>query len=276
MEAVLRTDSRYSDVDGDKTGRIPNAAFNAMKERLDAGTVATWVDLQPVDFTGAPQVPLAMRRAPLPSVRPSFFGVGERPYAIALRPFTVRGSGTIAVPLVEALSAAQQVPYRTRRWRPVGFAYFGAIGVWDVSFVDVAFDRPVVIHGITGRGAATGFTINSLVAPLGQQPCVGENIEIRGQAVNGVWRDAIAAWVGKSPPNSKAIVNMRSLSGVDAFEKVMIESVDVDADGVPDFSLWAGREQSDLTDDPLYWKAVVVNVGGTWLPLALNYQPDCT
>jgi hypothetical protein len=279
MEYVFR---RFED----ESPRPRNAEFDAMKQRLSQPTVVSstrppMIRIDPLTVRPTPlevaDTPLreAIKRAALPSIRPSYFHEGEPLYPIALRPFTVRGSGEIAVALIDALSHEHRVAFRTRRWEPAWSAHFGWAGAWDVGRVEVLFDREVTVHGITGQGAPTGFTIASLVAPLGTQACVGSRIDIKGRPVNTGWRESIVAWVGKAPPQTRAAVTTRQVNGPDKYKKLVIELVDLDGDSVPEFSLWAGLEPAVISTET-YWKAVFANVGGTWLLLAFNQEADCT
>jgi hypothetical protein len=217
-----------------------------------------------------------LRRAELPPIRASFFREGDLLYPIALRPFTVRGSGEIAVDLTDALSAFWRVPFRTRRWQPLQFTQYASVGAWDTSGVEVVFEREVAIHGVTGRGEPTGFSIVSMIAPLAfEGRCAGSTIDIKGHATTASWRSSIVAWVGKPAPQGGAAVVVRHVPGANKYKTRVIESVDLNQDGIADFSLWAGLEPEVATTET-YWKAVFANVEGKWLLLAFNQEPDCT
>jgi hypothetical protein len=218
---------------------------------------------------------LTTKRAALPPIRPSFFPNGEPLFAVALRPFTLEGSGSIGAGLTDALSAVHGVPFGARVLRPASIAYFGTWGVWDIDTVAVTFTREVTVHGVTARGAPTGLAISSLVAPLGNQPCSGSGLRVMARPLDGRWRSAIVAWVGKPGPQADALVTTRQLGGAGKYDKVVIETVDLDRDGVPDFSLWAGVE-SPGQDAEWFWRAVFGNVGGTWVLLAFNQAVECT
>ncbi len=274
-DALLSTEVQELEFEKEQPMRPPNAEFDAMKRRLEQAVTVT----PPVPSASKldPDEPPSgtLRRASLPRIRPSYFRNGEPPFAIALGRFTLEGSGEIAARLTDALSAAHGASFRTRVASPVGFAHFGAIGVWDIRALAVTFGKEVTVHGITGRGMPTALRITSLVAPVGQQPCSGSNIDMKARPVNGRWRSAIVAWVGKPAPQGKAIVTMRQAGGAGKYDKLVIETIDLDADGVADFSLWAGVMEPVVEPD-IYWKAVFGNVDGKWVLLAFNQEADCT
>ena len=97
---------------------------------------------------------------------------------------------------------------------------------------------------------------------------------INAKGINAGWRGAILAWVGKAP-SGVATMSMRQINGSTQYEKLVIDTIDVDRDGVPDFSVWSGMEEAVASTDT-FWKAVFVNVGGKWLLLGFGQEADCT
>lgn len=275
-EAFLSEQIHEREIDEGKLLRPHHAEFDAMKTRLEKG-----VSVPPpvssalaIDETSE-LLRAAMKRAALPPIRPSFFPGGEPLFAVALFPFTLKRSGSAGPGLTDALSAAHGVSFRTRIVRPVSMAHSGPVGVWDIGRASATFDRAAILYGITRTGASTGLSVASLVTPLGHQPCTGEAMDLNARPLNGRWRSAIVAWVGKPAPPADALVTTRQLGGAGKRGKLVIETIDLDRDGVPDFSVWAGQEPPDVEVET-YWKAVFGNIGGTWVLLAFHQETDCT
>ena len=57
--------------------------------------------------------------------------------------------------------------------------------------------------------------------------------------------------------------------------KRVTETVDFDRDGVPDFFISAGSDIG-ISDLPVPWKIVFVNVEGKWRIGSYRSAPDCT
>ena len=274
QEALLSSDAHNTEMSTGELLRPRNAEFEAMKKRLEHGVIASPAVpyLSPVDPENE-ALSGAMKRATLPRIRPSFFRSGEPLFAMALRPFTFERTGEVGARLTDALSAAHGVSFRARVAQPAGIAYFGTVGVWDISVVAVTFDNEVTVYGITGRGSPATLTIKSLVVQVGQQACTGSALGIKARPLN--WRAAVVAWVGKPAPQGKASITTRRAGGAGVYEKLVIESIDLDSDGVPDFSIWGGV-MPPVVDVETYWKAVFGNVDGKWVQLAFNQEADCT
>ena len=88
------------------------------------------------------------------------------------------------------------------------------------------------------------------------------------------WRNAAIAWIGK-PPAGTARIGTRQVNGKDQDEKLVIDTIDVDRDGIPDFSVWSGIEAA-VASTETFWKAVFGNVAGRWVLLAFAQEADCT
>jgi hypothetical protein len=259
-----------------KALRPRHADFDAMKARLEAGVIGAPSRPSPLPMEDE-DGPLrrAMKRAALPPIRPSYFAGDEPLFGIPLLPFTLHDSGAIGAGLADALSAVNAVSFQARVAGAVYMAHSGSVGVWDVATMAVTFDREVTVYGITGSGAPTGLRIASLVTPLGRQPCTGRTLDLKARPLNGRWSSAIVGWAGKPGPQGSAAVTNRQVGGGGKYDKLVIETIDLDRDGVPDLSLWAGVEPP-IVDADRFWKAVFGNVGGTWVLLAFNQEADCT
>jgi hypothetical protein len=273
MEKALLTPAmHHAEQMTERSARPANAEFDAMKRRLEKGIVAS--GRPPARYIPEEPLTSAMKRAALPQIRPSFFRADEPRLAIALRPFTLGDEGRIGPGLTDILSAAHGVSFRARIARPVRFAYFGAFGVWDISEVRVTFDKEVTINGIAASGTPVSVRFSSLLTPVGNDSCSGSSFDIEPSKPGPGWRSAIVAWVGKAAPGKAAVVSRR-VGGNGKYDKLVIETVDLDGDGVPDFSLWAGLEPPGIETET-FWKAVFGNVGGKWELLAFSQEADCT
>ena len=246
--------------------------FEAVKKRLAEGIVVHGpVSSRTLYVDGLPD-PLKknITRAQLPSIRPSFFGSDE-PYVVPLRPFTLAHQ---FVEFADALSAVHKVPVRMKVLGPAKMGPHGVLGVWDVGTVGISFDTPVRVHGVAANGAATGADITSFRADfttLCGQP--GLNT-INARGINPGWRGAILAWIGTSPEGTAHIATQQ-INGATQYDKLVIDTIDVDRDGVPDFSVWSGIEEAVASTDT-FWKGVFVNMAGKWELLAFAQEADCT
>jgi hypothetical protein len=249
--------------------------FDAMKARLSQGIVAEprYPSGNPQAFGGDP-LSEALKRAPLPSPRPSFFGKDDILFAEPLRPFELVDTGQTASTLADALSAFHRVQMKIRVMQPASYAHWGLIGMWDISVVDVAFDRPVMVHAITARGTVTGVRISSLAAPVGDYGCAGASKQMEARPLNTAWRSAAVAWVGKAPERQASIAS-RQLGGRGKYDKLVIDAIDLDSDGAADFLVYSGIAPP-VVQTETFWKAVIGNIAGRWVPLGFSQESDCT
>jgi hypothetical protein len=272
-QALLSSELVEREMMDGRPRRPQNADFEAMKARLAKGVVVNARTLPALPPAYEP-IAKAMKRATLPQTRLSYFRHDEQPYAIALRPFGLDSSED-GVGLADALSAIQKIPLKVERFEPVVAGNFRPLGVWDISEADVRFGTEAIVHAVSTNGVGTGFTISSMRVSLGNQPCGNGGATIEGRPMNGSWMSAAVAWVGKAAPATKATVTTRTLGGSGRYDKLTIETIDLDGDRVPDLSIWGGVEPPVVTVET-YWKAVFVNVGGKWLLLGFNQEADCT
>jgi hypothetical protein len=259
----------------EQTGELVRPAyapFEAVKKRLAAGIVVRGpVSSRTVWASGLPD-PLQtnIKRAQLPSIRASFFGSDE-PFVVPLRPFTLAEQ---FVSFVDALSAFHKVELRMKVLGPAKMGPHGELGVYDVGSIGITFAQPVRVNGIASNGAPTGADITSLRADFTTR-CGEPGLNtINSKGINAGWRGAIVAWVGKAPEGI-ASMGTRQINGKDAYEKLVIDSVDIDRDGVPDLSIWSGLEP-ELASRETFWEAVFANIGGKWVLIAFAQQADCT
>jgi hypothetical protein len=149
-------------------------------------------------------------------------------------------------------------------------------GIWDVGTLGVTFDQEAVVHGVTGDGRASAIRVESLRIIAQDWRCPRSRLELRTQVIRGPWERAIVAWVGK-PPGTPARAKLRRFDGPNLTDKLVIEDIDVNSDGIADLSLWSGRFHFILDENAEgYWKAVFVNVGGTWQLAAYDQLDECT
>jgi hypothetical protein len=276
---LLTEAAREQEGTTEKPYRQPNAEFDAMKARLVAGVVPDPRDYTPRSIEGSEHyywepVQLAMKRTPLPAVTSSFFRADEPLFAVALRPFGLDEQGPLAIGLADALSAVHRVPFRMRVLAPAGYYYGGPIGIWDISSVGMRFEKPVVLHAVAARGGTTGLEVSSVRGPIGEQPCSGPKMSVVGKRQNAQWTAASLAWAGK-PAASTPAVTATQIGGNTKYERLTVESVDLNGDKIPDFVAWTGLAEA-VVQAEIPWKAVFANVEGKWLLVALAQGLDCT
>lgn len=254
---------------------VPEKHLEAIKKRLAEGIVVRGpLSYKPEWAPGTEPSPLsnAVTRVPLPSVRPSFLGEDE-PFVVPLRPFTLADQ---FVEMADALSAAHRTALRVRVLGPPKMGPHGMNGFYDVGIIGITFAKPVRIQGLTADGAPTGADIASMRADF-TTLCGERRLAVDAKGINAGWRNAVLAWIGK-PPAGTAKIETRQINGKDQYEKLVIDTVDVDRDGVLDFWVYSGLEAavaSTPTFD-LFWEAVFGNVAGKWVLLAFAQEADCT
>jgi hypothetical protein len=248
-----------------------NRAFEAMKAKLATGIVVAAPIMAEGPFDSpTKRVTLAM----LPQVRPSFFARDEALVVFGLRPFKLVDEDVVG--LIDGLSSMNKIVVRVRVASPMEIGRDGPSGAWDVDSVDARFEREAVVNGVTREGRPTGYKVQSVMAPIGYQPCSGSAGRVIGSRVNPGWSSAIIAWIGRSVP-ANAIVVSRVIGGTAVHSKLVVETVDLDRDGVPEFSIWGGIDKSDIVDEvDIPWKVVFVNRGGRWVLGDYRSEPDCT
>ena len=274
IESLMTREQGIREEETGKPQRPPNPAFEAVKRRLAAGVVVKRPPSSrpPRRVNDELPSPLAkaVKRAQLPSVRPSFFG-DQEPFVVPLRPFTLADQ---FIEFADALSAFHGVRLHMKVLGPSRMGTHGVYGIWDVGTIGVTYAKPVRVHGLAASGAATGADIASLRADFATN-CGEPGLNTIGvKGINAGWRGAILAWIGKAP-EGVADIGTRQINGATQYEKLVIDTIDVDRDGVPDFSVWSGLEEAVASTDT-FWKAVFVNLGGKWELLAFAQEADCT
>lgn len=255
-----------------RSARFPHPEFEAMKASLATALVRTVAP--PPALDDAYYFDEISKRITLPATRSSFFGANEPLALVPLRPLGLSNAVDIAPWLADALSAAEATPYHAGRWRPDYATHIGRMGVWDVSGVDVRFDRPATVHGITSAGRPTAYAIRAMGMEIGAKPCTTTPVAIYGSATDAAWRSAIVAWAGRSAPGV-ALVDTRVVDGETPSERVTADTIDLDRDGHPDIVRWSGVREP-VVDHASRWGAVFANVAGTWTLMAYVDEPDCT
>ena len=258
-----------------------------MKQRLQAGIVASGAIAKSYETTPRNEEgyrePLdkALKLVPLPPARPSYFAENERPFALPLGgPFTMADALYAAPQLVDALSSLHDTPFRVRvldraRYSPM-HSIDAVRGVWDLGSIGVTFDKDARLEAVTSNGRSVAVGVRSLMLQLGDEPCVRTPLGITTQAIaDGRLTAATVGWVGKPAMAGKTRVRSQRHDGAGEYDKLIVEDIDLDADAVPDFSVWAGRYKPEMGGEG-YWKAVFGNVGGKWTLLAYDTDDDCT
>ena len=251
--------------------------FEAMKERLADGIVVSR-DLAPQQeiadayYISDRVQALIKQHVPLPAIRASHFGPGEPAFVAALSPFTLADLGA---DFVDALSAWHQVPFRAIVLQPSKPGLHGGIlGSWDVGQMGVTFARPVRVHAVTAAGRLTGADVISMKVSFDTH-CGAPALEVRATALNASWRSATVGWLGKPPLRGRGSVTTRTAGGSGKYDRLVIESIDLDSDKVPDFLTLSGMEP-EIASAETRWKLVFGNVAGAWKLLASAQEADCT
>jgi hypothetical protein len=271
-DALMSTEAREAEIVQGRTLRPPNAEFDAMKRRLEEGVIIERRFVPGVAAIDPPEV-LAKQthRAALPQVRRSYFDPGDLLLVVPLGPFSLGDSDGPTTALADALSAEYGAGVQTRVAEPVTFGQNSPHGMWDVGAIEATFSREVTVNALSATGMPTGFAIRSFVMPVGDQPCSGTSSTFKARTINAHWRSATVAWVGKPGPTARARVSSQRLGGPGEFDKLTLDSFDLDADGLADFSIAPAVVSTDT-----FWKAVYANIGGTWLLVAFAQEADCT
>jgi len=150
------------------------------------------------------------------------------------------------------------------------------VGVWDVAAIGVVFEGGPLIQGITRKGEPVALRVESLDIDFGDLRCTRGPLKMHTKKADrsGPWKAAIATWVGKPAVAGKAAVKTRQF-GDQGIDKLVIDEIDLDGDGIADFSVWSGRYAPQISAEG-YWSAVFANIGGEWKGLAYDQDDDCT
>jgi hypothetical protein len=290
MEEASSIESTVEGPKGKKR-RAQRADFDAMKQQLEQGVTVTTPPAEPYFYTsrgGSPDpIEIARRRAALPVARPSYFGEHDVPYAVPIAPFGLGDALHAAVGLVDALSAVHRTAFRSRIVTPAreleGHALGGTdtwlSGAWDAGTIGVTFDKEALIHGVTARGRSVAVRVDALTIQLEDESCPRTPLGFRTRLVKGPrLASALLAWVGKPPIDGQTTVAVRRFGGKGSAAKLVIEDLDLDGDGVADFSVWAGRYRYLIADNGTegYWKAIFANVAGRWRLVGYDQDDECT
>lgn len=279
--ALLSAYQRAQERQAGNVSRRPNAAFDAMKARLRNPVVppthASLPRLPPVTEGYASHAPVdeARRRVALPPVRTSFFRDGEPLLVVPLRPLLLIHSDLIATSLVDALSVTNQVSFRTRVSSPAYAGHFGTAGAWDVGSVAATFATPVTLQGVTARGEHTKIAITAVEAKIGQHACADTWMRLISKPLDARWRNAIVGWAGKPAPPAPASVVTSVAGGKSRYERVTVETIDLDLDGQADLLTLTGIAPPAATSEST-WKAAFANVEGRWVLVAYADVRDCS
>lgn len=269
--------------------------FEAMKRRLEQGIVSP--PLASLTFNASDiydgYLAQALKRASLPRIKPSYF-TDDAVFALPGQPFNLEMAQFNGIALVDALSGFHKTPFRVHFNRP---AYYAGLnlprgqtgfiktagpldiiaGTWDVGALTANFDTPARLNGITLRGRATAIDVAAVGVDFNSGSCIGNGLTLDTRPVKQMppWQDTLVAWVGKPALPRVATVKTRRLNGKDQYNRLEIHDIDLNGDGVVDFSVWNGRYEPQISADGL-WQAVFANVDGKWRLMAYEQDADCT
>lgn len=277
-EVLLSKETRDKEYAEGKPLRFKVPEFEAMKKRLEQGMVAPATKALEPTSSGYDQArDTALKRVTLPNIKPSLFDEGDA-FALPGRPFKLESS-TAGGQLVDRLSATHGVPFRVRVEQPVFYLGGNAetmVAAWDVGAITASFDAPVRINGVTRRGLPTALDIQAVGMDFNLGGCYGSTLALNTRAVKKMppWQDTLVAWVGK-PATGNATVKTRRDRGKGPYDALVVDDIDLDGDGVADFSIWNGRYRPTVSAEGL-WQAVYANIAGKWQLLAYQEDLDCT
>lgn len=308
--ALLSQEVQQQELSQMKPMRPKVAEFEAMKQLLAQGILARYAFTMP-SWT-SPNVVAAQARAALPKVSPSFFKRGETPFVVPTSPFGLGNAHASVFSLADALSAGKNVAIKLRILGPAYYAhnrsqaplhlallappwpakvmpdassglihvdtgYEAILGVWDVGQLSIAFAKVATLHGVTRQGKFSGLGIRELNTDFATGACMGGDLVYTAHPVQGSprWGNEVVSWAGKAPSGAAATVRSRQFEGQTIYDKLVIHDIDVNGDGIADFSTWQGRYVPQVSAEG-YWNAVFVNVDGKWVLASQEEDADCT
>lgn len=309
--AYLSPETRIAEITKTRPMRYKMPEFEAMKQKLATGIVVA-ADAVHIPYSALSQVlegndmayPLlksARQRVKLPAIKPSFFKKDEMPVVVPSEKYGETDPlQTIA--LIDGLSASNHVAYRVKVTAAARYAFNlqmndmaklqsprliradspldMIIGVWDTAALQVSFDKPPVLHGVTVRGEPTAEEIPGMqldyMSGIG---CRGGPIHFNSRSLATYAKSAaaIVRWAGKpvaGGPTARAQVKSRQF-GKEALELVLAHEIDLDNDGIVDFVIWQGRYEPQVSGAGI-WVAVLGNINGQWMLLSYAADSDCT
>jgi len=281
---------------------VPNAEFDAMNALLASGRLK--VDRppapQPANQVAQPEgaIDKALRRAPLPVAAPSFFA-GAADFDVPVPSGWTLSSGELdqrpgdaadAAPyawgavapdlrLFDALSHRFGAAMKVTRMSPWEVDNYGTlIGLAGIGMLDVAFAAPVAIEALARDGRVVELPVAEATFSWGEGGCRRGGVSILKPArppgapnMDGF----VVAWVGRKPPAARATITSRALDGKTRYDKLVIHAIDLDADRKPDFMVYEGRYEPQISATGL-WQAVYANVAGQWRLVYADNDDDCT
>lgn len=167
---------------------------------------------------------------------------------------------------------------------------FVADGFWDVGAVEVTLQKPVVLHVIAEDGLVSAAIRGRVkVTPNGEyagcRDAIFSTIPEDAKPIAGypvVTDNLLGFYLPKALDVRKAKITKRAVTvklkdgmGELVTEKALLRDIDINSDGIPDFSVWRGPTVGAVA--PLiFWKAIFMNVAGTWEQVFFDSEADCT
>lgn len=279
-KTLLSEETTNKEINQTKPLRFKVPEFEAMKRRLEQGIIspadARLVSSPGNDYDG--HLAQALKRASLPRIKNSYF-TQDDVFALPGKPFNLEAAQFDTLGLVDALSGFHKTPFRMTVERPAYYVdhYEFIAGNWDTGAITAHFDKPVRLNGITQQGRATAVDVAAVGIDFGSGSCVGNGLTVDTRPVKNTppWQDTLLVWVGKPAQPRVATVKTRRLSGGNVYDALEIHDIDLNGDGVADFSVWNGRYEPQVSADGL-WQAVFANINGEWRLMNYTQDADCT
>jgi hypothetical protein len=215
----------------------------------------------------------ALRRANLTPVKPSFFQHAER--LVIAHSFS---DPERALALADALSSTDGKLIRVKITSASHYSSSSEQnrGLWDIGTIRATLNEPAAVHAVTMSGKMLTVALNTLSVDLGGSECFAPalTLEPRKTGNSADSGQAIVSWAGKAPKQSTVSVSTRRSDGRSPEDKLVIDDIDLDGDGIPDLSRWRGHFVPSAVSEGL-WTAILANLGGEWILVDYDQSDDC-
>lgn len=286
LNALLSPEQQERQLAEKKPIRWGLPEFEAMKQRMREGvaipaetTIDTGVD--PV----RPEVATAYLPDGLPPIRPSLFRrrgevFGQQP---TLDQMTALSGGKLR--LVNLLRGPEYFEGNYGQY---------ITGFWDIAETEVAWEHPPIRHVLSGNGLLAASLIpGAIVGDHFDDPDSGCGVKSHLWTAKGETplagtpsvpaESAILTFFLARPLAARQVqvdtrllrVKQTNSQGGQVVNKVVMQDIDLDGDGVPDVAVWTGQVPGGISPF-LNWEKVFLNINGVWTLESEWTEDDCT